>query len=63
MDYLGSLVDRLRSSEERRAVGGIGCEERSANGVEGHGEDGEDEGDESPAGAEGGDDHGGRSIS
>lgn len=43
-----------------RAVGRVCCEEGPSNGVEGQGEDGEDERDESPAGAEGGDDHGGR---
>ena len=63
MDYTGNFVNRFCCSGGRRgAVGRVCCEEGPADGVEGQGEDGEDEGDESPAGAEGGDDHGGRRV-
>lgn len=59
MDYVGGFIDWYSSFGGRWAVGGVCREERPADGVQGHGEDGEDEGDESPAGAEGGDHHGG----
>lgn len=59
MDYVGGFIDGYGSFGGRWTVRGVGSEERSADGVEGHGEDGEDEGDESPAGAEGGDHHSG----
>lgn len=59
MDYVGWFIDGYSSFGGRWTVGGVGCKERSANGVESHGEDGEDKGDESPAGAEGGNHHGG----
>lgn len=59
MDYVGGFIDGYSSFGGRWTVGGVCCEERPADGVQGHGEDGEDEGDESPAGAEGGDHHGG----
>ena len=60
MDYSWCFVYWFCSGWERGTVGGVCCEEGSAHCVEGHGEDGEDEGDESPAGVEGRDDHGGR---
>ena len=59
---MGSFVDGLCSRKRRWAVRGIGSEERVTNCVDNYGEDGENEGDESPARAEGGDDHGGRRI-
>ena len=59
MDYVRGFIEGYVSFGGRWTVGGVGSEERSADGVKSHGEDGEDEGDESPAGAEGGDYHGG----
>ena len=65
MDYVGCFVegfaDGFCHDRWRWAVGGVCCEEGPADCVEG--EDGEDEGDESPSGAEGGDDHGGGTLS
>ncbi len=51
------LVDRRRFVGRRRTVGSVCSQERLANCVEDHGEDGEDEGEQSPTGAEGGNDH------
>ena len=62
MDYIWCFVHGFCSGWGRWAVGGICCEQGSADRVEGHSEDGEDEGDESPAGVERGDDHGGREV-
>lgn len=56
---MGRFVNGYSSAGGRWAVRSVCCEEGPADGVEGHGEDGEDERDESPARAEGRDDHGG----
>ena len=56
---MGRFVDGYSSAGRRWAVRSVCCEEGPTDGVEGQGEDGEDEGDESPARAEGRDDHGG----
>ena len=56
---MGNIVGRFCASGGLGAVGGVCCEKGTADGVKCKGEDGEDEGDQSPAGAERGDDHGG----
>ena len=49
---MGGFVDDICFGGGGRAVGCVCCEERPADCVECYGEDGEDEGNESPAGAE-----------
>ena len=51
------FVDGCSCLGSRWAVRGVCCEEGPADSVEGHGEEGEEDGDEGPAGAEGGKDH------
>ncbi len=54
------FVDGCRFVGRREPVGNVFCQKGFANCVENHGEYGEDEGEQSPTGAEGGNDHCGR---